>query len=342
MAHQFTDTFCTITTSAQSPYETVGGSITYSSAYARFTPPAGCKGGGVLISSNGGLRKNLPNTITTTIAFLSYGHSGSLNNNQRIIGFWNSGSEVLSLMTSASGAVQFYNGSSLIGAASATGLILANQTGPISGIEVQIVMSASVGVANCWLNGTQILTQTNLNTGTSSINQVQIGDLTGGQAAMYTDYLRVWDATGSTQNAPVGIDRQPVTKLPAGAGSNTNFSPTGFVNNYQCVSQIPPNGSDYVSSSVAGTADDYVLPSGSLRNTPSQVVATSYYQKTDSNTRTYANGVLSNGVVGVGPTFTANSGLTWVQSCIATDPNTGLAWTAAGADVAHFYHQEVS
>jgi hypothetical protein len=211
---------------------------------------------------------------------------------------------------------------------------------------VQVTFSTTVGQVKCWLDGVQVINSAaSLNTsqtGNAYANQVEIGAIGNTNQSMYTDYLRVWDATGSTQNAPIGTDRQPVTKLPSGAGTNTNWTPNGLGTNHACVAVVPPNSSDYVSANGSAVIDDYAMPSASLTTAPSQVVAVSYYQKDDAATRTYTNGVLSSGSAATGTTFTANSGLTWVQNCIPNDPATGIAWTAAGADAAHFYHEEVT
>src|SRR5580658_7451225 len=109
MAFQFTDTFCTITSVSQAPYEATSGTITYSSAYARFAPPSGCQGGGVSIGQY--LRKNLSGNLATLIGFCSYGAPalpGSLNSG--IIGFLDNGTIQTFLAVTASGALQFYRG----------------------------------------------------------------------------------------------------------------------------------------------------------------------------------------------------------------------------------------
>jgi hypothetical protein len=353
MAFQFCDTFCTITSSAQSPYENIGGSITYSSAYARFAAPSGCQGGGVKIPLNGTLRKNLQSNQATLIAFCSFGALAlPSTGNSAIMAFLDNGTCQCLLAVTPSGALQFYRGTSggtvAIGSASSPGLI-GLSSAPAHGIEVQVTINSSTGSVKCWLDGVQVINSSGLNTQFSAnafANQAQLGGASGSigssDQGFYCDYFRVWDGSGSSQNAALGTDRQPITKLPSGTGSNTNWSPTGFSHNYQCVSVVPPSGSDYVSASGTNVIDDYATPSAGLAQAPSMVVAQSYYQKTDGATRTYTNGVLSSGVSGVGSTFTANSGLTWVQNCIVTDPATGVAWTAGGADAAHFLHEELT
>lgn len=353
MAFQFVDTFCTINSTTQSAYEDVAGTITYSSAFARFAAPVGCQSGGIKIAANGTLRKNLFSNQPTIIAFCSYGALAlPPTGNSCIMAFLDNGTCQCLLAVTPSGALQFYNGgsggTSAIGAASSPGLIgLAG--GPGHGIEVQVTINSSTGSVQAWLDGVSVIHSTGINTqqsGNAYANQAQLGGVSGATGnnneGFYTDYFRVWDGTGSTQNAALGTDRQPVTKMPSGTGTNTNWTPTGFTHNYQCVSVIPPSGSDFVSAAGTNVIDDYSMPSAGITNAPSMVVAQSYYEKTDSNTRTYTNGVLSSGSSGVGNTFTANGSLTWVQNCIATDPATGIAWTAGGADAAHFLHEELT
>lgn len=350
---QFCDTFCTINSTTQAPYEATSGTITYSSSYARFAAPAGCQSGGVKIAASSSLRKNLSSNQATLIAFCSFGALALPGSgNSTVMAFLDNGTCQCLLAVTPSGQLQFYNGGSggtvAIGSPSASGLI-SSSSAPAHGIEVQVTINSSTGSVSCWLDGVQVIHSTGLNTQQSAnafANQAQLSGVSGSQGnnneGFYTDYFRVWDSTGSTQNAALGTDRQPITKLPSGAGTNTNWTPNGLTHNYQCVSVVPPSGSDYVSASGSGVIDDYAMPVAGISTAPSMVVAQSYYEKTDANTRTYTTGVLSSGSSGVGNTFTANSSLTWVQNCIATDPATGVTWTAAGADAAHFLHEELS
>lgn len=351
MGFRFTDTFCTITGTSQAPYETIVGSPAYSSAYARFTPPSGCQGGGVKLD-NARMIKNLGSNTATYIAFLSYG-SASLpaSLNTGVIGFYDSSTLQCFLAVNTNGTMQFYRGGS--GGSNtaiynpSSYLMTTGASAPVHGIEVSVTFSTTVGQVTAWVDGVQILNSpANLNTsnsGNAYASQVGIGPTIGNQnGPMFCDYLRVWDTSGSTQNAIVGLDRQPITKLPSGAGTATNWTANGLGSNYLCVQQVPPNTSDYVSSTAASTIDDYGMPHAGIASAPSQVVAQAYFEKDDGATRTYTTGVRSNGVAGVGSTFTAGSSYAWVQNCIANDPNTSAPWTASAADAANFLHEELS
>ena len=351
MSFQFTDTFCTVSALAQSPYEANNGTPTYSSAYQRFTPPSGCLGGGVSIVSSGWLRKNMLSSQATFITFLSYGAASLPGSGfAPILVFLDSGNGQCGLGLSSTGALQFLRNGTAIGPSSASALISPSIV-PNHGIETRVTFNGSTGQVQCYLDGTLVIALTgSLNTITTAnafASQVQIGGTAGafgfGSAVpFYTDYVRVWDGTGSTQNAIVGLDRQPITKVPSGVGTNSNMTPNGLTPGWKCVSVVPPNSSDYVSANGAAVIDDYVMPSAGLTQAPSMVVASSYYEKDDGATRTYTNGVLSGSSTSVGSTYTANSAYTWVQNCIPLDPATGIAWTASGADAAHFLHEELT
>ena len=63
--------------------------------------------------------------------------------------------------------------------------------------------------------------------GDAYANQLQVNDSGSGNPGAYFDDVRVWDSTGSTQNAPIGAsleDSRLITKLPSGAGALTQFS----------------------------------------------------------------------------------------------------------------------
>ena len=301
---------------------------------------------------NARMIKNLSTNTTTFIVFVSYGSvSLPASLNSGIVGFYDGSTLQCYFAVNTNGTMQFYRGggggSNVAIYNPSSALMTTGATKPVHGIEVQVTFSTSVGQVSAWLDGTQILNSpANLNTsqtGNAFASQVGIGPTIGNQnGPMYTDYLRVWDATGSTQNAPLGLDRQPITKLPSGAGANTSMTPNGLASNYQCVSVVPPNASDYVSAAGTNVIDDYAMPVAGITSAPSMVVATSYFEKDDGATRTYTNGVRSGSSNAVGSTFTASSSYTWVQNCIANDPATGVPWTASGADNAHLLHEELT
>jgi hypothetical protein len=350
MAYQFCDIFANVNSASLSPWENTSGTITYGSQYARFAPPPNCLGGGVFLANDSYMRKNLASNQATFICFMSFGIPKLPPTQQSaIMALLDAGNAQCFLGVNPDGSLQLYRGGFTATSNATAPSLITPSTKPIYGIEMRVTINNTTGSVTVWLNGTQVLNQTGINTRQSAnnfANQFQISGVSGSvgnsDQGLYTDYVRVWDSTGTNQNTATGNDRRPVTKLPIGAGTFTNWSPVGLPTNWQCVAQNPPNTSNYVSTSTAGATDSYNMKVVGFLSAPSMVVARSYMQKDDGATRTYANGVLSGSSQGLGSPVTAASGLLWVDSCISNDPATGAVWTGASADAAQFLHQEVS
>ena len=328
-------------------YEYVVGTITYSSSYARLAPPAGCPGQGVLINQSAYVRKNLQSNQGTLIIKLAVRipSLGVNSSGGALIMAWDNGTPQCTLAVLPSGALCILQ--------AATGSIIAQTSpgilsaGAWAGIEWEISISTSTGISNIWVNGAQVMTASGLATQQSAnayANQVSFGDMTNRlNTSIYADDFRVWDTTGSYQNAPVGIDSRIITKLPSGAGSVTAWTPNGASQNWQCVDENPPDGdTTYVSASTAGNQDSYAMPVASFTIAPVMVLARALMRKDDSATRTAGVGVVRGFSGATGITATIGSSYAFVDGCISIDPSTGLVWTASGADAALHLKTEVS
>ncbi len=176
------------------------------------------------------------------------------------------------------------------------------------GIEIQVTFSASSGSVQVWLDGAVVIPLTSglntINSGNAYANQIKIGYCYGTSADIYCDYLRVWDNTGSYQNAAVGYDVRKITKLPSGAGALTQWTPNGAASNFQCVDDNSPDGDTTYVSSSGTNYDAYAMGTSGLSGVPSQVVAKSYVRKDDANTRTLQIGVRSGSSNGLGSAYT--------------------------------------
>lgn len=351
MAYQFCDTFDYYNTSTiGTVWDLSTGTSTISSSFVRFPAVGSYPNNGVFLSTGStSLRKNLKSSQTTLIAFISFGASSlPVGQTQFICCFQDSGTPQTCLGLNSDGSLQFYRQAgtfspAAIGPNSGSGLITASSV-PTHGIEIAVTFSTgSAGSVACWLDGNLVIPTTGgLKTSisaNSSANQFSLGvqNAQGFQPSqtLYCDYVRVWDASGSSQNAALGSDRRKLTKLPQGAGSFTQWTPNGLGSNWQCVSSIPPNVSDYTSSSGSNT-DSYTMGSAGLTTAPSMVVAKSYVEKDDGATRSIEIGVLSSGVSGLGSPAVVSSGYAYTDNCIAVDPNTGSAATASAADAYQF------
>lgn len=348
-AYQFCDPFDHYNTASEL-YETTSGTITYSSAYERFAPPAGLPGQGIKCSggSFSYVRKNLQSnqaTLIIKVAVSAVAMPGSGDPGSFLAALDN-GTTQWSLVILNNGAFGIILGASpgTTEAITGPGAIAA---GLYYGIEVTVTIAGAASTVTAWINGVQVINATGLNlqvTANAYANQVAIGDMHNkfGSGLLFDDF-RVWDSTGSTQNAALGTDSRLITKMPSGAGAATAWTPNGAAANWQCVDDNPPDGdTTYVSAAAASTEDAYAMPSAAMTAAPSMVVARSYVRKDDGATRTLQIGVSSSGTLGFGSTFTIGSTYSFIDSCIALDPHTSAAWTAAGADAAQHCKNELS
>jgi len=338
MAYQFADPFDHYNTAilqAGGMWETVVGSPLISSIYTRFSPVGSYPNQGCFLNG-GSIRKNLKSNQATLISFFSYGGGLPASGSLTFAAFLDNGTYQCSFAVTSTGALQILNsyGGSILGQ-SAAGL-LGTTSAPAHGIEAAITFSGSVGSIQVWADGNMVIPlTTGLNTITSGnpyANQFKIGYIVGSGANIYTDYVRIWDATGSYQNAPLGYDVRKLTKLPQGAGGLTQWTANGAASNWQCVNDNPPDGDTTYVSSAGNLYDSYAMGSAGFTNAPTMTVAKSYARKDDGATRVLEIGARSSGVNGLGAPAVMGSSYAFYDSCISTDPSTGNPPTAAAAD----------
>lgn len=349
-AYQFCDGFDNYST-LSNLWETVSGSATIGTSYRRFAPPSGCPGQGLYLTSGSYARRNLQSNQAALIGKAGYKQLGAPTSVTQIFGFYDAGTNQVAICCTISGAIAAYGGWNHV-----SGDILLGQSGPglifpgdYYGIEAEITFNPSSGAITVWLDGDEVLNISTVNTafsGDAYANQLQINDSGSGNPGAYFDDVRVWDSTGSTQNAPIGaglLDSRLITKLPSGAGALAQFTPNGASANWQCVDENPPDGdTTYVSGATAGLEDAYDMPSAGFTAAPVMTVARAYARKDDSNTRQLAVGVSSGGHSAVGATATLSSSYAFVDGSIADDPNTGSPPTAVAADAFQFFREEIA
>jgi hypothetical protein len=150
------------------------------------------------------------------------------------------------------------------------------------------------------------------------------------------------DTTGSApQNTFLGPSRI-VTPVPTGAGSHTQWTPTGAASNFQCVNEAPPDGdTTYVADSTPGDLDSYVFGQADGGATIFAVQTNLYARKDDANTRQIATLVRQGGVDFVGTTFTEAASYSDFTQIYNQDP-TGTNWTPAVFNADEFGVKEIA
>lgn len=153
--------------------------------------------------------------------------------------------------------------------------------------------------------------------------------------AFLLDDIYICDASGATNNSFLG-DVQVKNIRPNGAGLNTDFTPTGQPNNYECV-----DGSieftDYVTSEVTGHTDLYTYGDLPIENFEILGVASNLFANRDGPGFRNICHVLSDGSnESESPVFIPGESITYNRILMELNPITGQPFTKAEIDAMQF------
>lgn len=196
-------------------------------------------------------------------------------------------------------------------------------------VEFSATIADSGGVAKVCINGAETISYTgdtkNGGTGTT-IDKLLLNCPV---ANMRLDDVYVCDGTGATNNTFFG-DVRVQTLIPNGAGSSTQFTPTGGAN-YANVAEIPDSLATYNASTATGNRDTYAMAdlsaaTGPIYGTQNSMVA----WKTDAGTGTIKAALKAGASVYYDSTISlGTSASTYVSPVRETNPATSVAWTAS-------------
>lgn len=328
MAYQFSTGWDHYTT-ATDRWTSSSGSITISSAAARF---GGSHSQGAAFGANATVTKGLTGNPTTVIVgwaikLTTLPTGGNIG---ELIRINDGGTTQVSLGISSTGLLQFYRStptSNPIGSSGST--VLAANVWHF--LEVSVTINASTGDAKCWLDGVQVInSSSNLNTRQSANTQATafvIGNISG-SIITTADDLYCFDGTGGSLNTNLG-DRRIITIMPNGAGSNTQFTPTGAASNWQCVDEIPANdNTDYVADSVVNDRDSYAYEDVSINGNADFVVPIAKISKDDAGSHTVQLSVTDTGNDAFSSSIAVPSSYAYVDGgAFTTSPNGAAAWS---------------
>lgn len=182
------------------------------------------------------------------------------------------------------------------------------------------------------LNLTGIDTQ---DTGNASAAQFVVGQSAGAGAPEYgifdMDDPFVWDDDASdAENTIVDfVGDKGAYWLPANADTATaDFAKTGSATSYGAIDEVPPSGTDYLSTS--STTARTIVGVTSLPGNISEVIAfqgVGYMRKEESGAVTMRLGIVSNGDEAYGPDDDPSTAYAYMRPAVKTiDPDTGVPW----------------
>lgn len=207
-------------------------------------------------------------------------------------------------------------------------------------IEFKATIDSSTGSYEVRLNGTNILSDSGVNTqatANASANQVFVGGNPGAPVPVYqqVDDLYVVNTDGSANNDFLGECRI-FTNMPTGdSGTNKQWSRSTGTNNYPLVDEANQNGdTDYVYDSTVGDIDTYTFGAISPTGGIAAVAVNLCARKDDAGTRQIAEETRQSSTEYTGTTKTLTSSYTFYQNIREVDPATALAWTGSGVNAA--------
>jgi hypothetical protein len=190
----------------------------------------------------------------------------------------------------AAGVIQAYRLSSVVAGtllgASASGLLVANT---YNYLEVEIVLSTSVGRITIYLNGGQVLNLTGINTanaGAGTTADTFFLNLDNGGNAPSS--IEIDDVYVIDTAAKLG-ERRVETLRPSADTAQKDWTPSTGATNFGVVDDTTADATDYVAASTVGNLDLYDL--SDLSSTPAAIDAvqfSAFALKTDATARNIA------------------------------------------------------
>jgi len=238
----------------------------------------------------------------------------------------------LTVLYTSTGRIEFRRGDS-------TGTLLATSSSVLNAnvthsISLKYTVNSTTGSFSANINGTADsgLTASGVNTqngASADITAYYIGSSTQSPGA---GTLLVNDFVVRDGSFPLLGDVYVDAKVVTGPGTYQQFTPSTGTDHAVLLDEIPPNTTDYVSSSTTGHRETNTI--SPLTGTPTIlfVQAANYMYKSDAGTAIARSLIRSGATNAFGDPTTLFGSPTYYTTSFDTDPNTGVAWTVAAAN----------
>lgn len=298
-------------------------------------PTGGRFGGGSMFSAGfrsiGNFQKTFDNQASWVIG-MAIKHNGfnagANNSKQTLIQLYDGPNTQIALVLYANGQL----GVEVNGAALASGVSTVTLSqGVWHYLEWAVTISNSILANQCQvqLDGVQIINvatgQSTQHTANSSANSIQFIGL---YSATNWDDIYILDGNG-TPNAFFG-DQRVFEQYPNGVGFVTQWTPNGFVNNWQNVSETPADDdATYNSTNTVNNQDLYTLGATGATGTINGVQVTAMCRKDDAGARAVATLIRTGATNFTGATVALLTNYICLRTLYAQNPQTVAAWTVA-------------
>jgi len=195
-------------------------------------------------------------------------------------------------------------------------------------IELEIVLSASAGSINAYINGQEVISVSGVNTGAGPAFVLQAVCLAANNSQTFANtYDDIYTTDVATK-----LGEQRIETLRPASNSSVQWTPSSG-SNYADVNGTTVSGTTYVSTATVGNLDLYGI--ASLSETPSSISAVnvvSFAEKTDAGLRAITNTMVSGSTEQDGAEIYLSGSFGRNDSVQITNPATGSPWTATGVN----------
>lgn len=300
-----------------------GNNIQMGTNYARWSG-----GVGINIGNNNNMMEMVfPSAYGTVSSGMAFCEISAITNIHRLMGWFDGTSnEGPNLRVNASGILEAYRGTTLLGTASHAALT----TGVWHYAEMKSVISDAAGTFEIWLDGIQVLNLTSVDTKPST-NATMDRMYFGGKGDTSSAKDRYFDDMYAADGTLHG-DCKVVAFFPSGAGNTTQWTPLSGANYTNVDEQAFNDDTDYNSSSTATQKDTFALPDTSGIASVKAVRVVAVARKDDAGTREIAIVTRSGGTDYESANMALTSSYAPYGVIHDTNPNGGGAWTTGAVD----------
>lgn len=218
-------------------------------------------------------------------------------------------------------------------AQSAGGVIINNQW---HDVEIEIVISDTVGRISLWIDSVKVAEITNADTknhaSSANADWVGLGSRVFSNTGGTVDFDDFHGIDSATKPA---VLQKIETEILVSDGGTLQWVPSTGSSHYAVVDEAQVNTADYLQASAVGDLD--ILNWANLSNTPSSIVNVQHVliaARTDAAARSIYCGIGSSGTNSQGSALSISTTISAYLRNDAVDPHTGAAWTKSGLDAA--------
>lgn len=241
------------------------------------------------------------------------------------------------------GLFSVYRGTTVLGTSS-----VGIQQGVESYLECKVLLSNTVGTVDLWLNGTNVLSLTGLDTtnGGTTWDEFRFGNLgsQGGEACiLYIDEFYLLDGSGASGNARFGPCGGYATR-PNAAGTNSDWTRSTGADQWATIDDTLMNGDvDYNATATINARDMLNFPPLPVNGGVIKGIQGTCEVRTEAGgPSTFQIGVRTAGTTYLGTANPVPASYGVLRECWAVSPATSAAFTEAAYNAAEFGYEKAS